>query len=109
MRHIRQQGVARTRPLSCHETSAQDFLLCLSPDRCQTNFPEISCRSSGEVRVQTPCCPYSPEHFHTMVAVSYKPFSVPSKYFERNARRKNGREGQRKDRYTGKEKIRRRR
>jgi hypothetical protein len=27
-----------------------------------------------------------------MIAVSYKPFSVPSKYFERNARRKNGRE-----------------
>ena len=41
-----------------------------------------------------------------MVAVSYKPFSVPSKYFERCARRKNGREGQRKDRYTGKEKTR---
>src|SRR5580693_9477804 len=41
-----------------------------------------------------------------MVAVSYKQFSVPSKYFERNARRKNGREGQRKDRYTGKEKTR---
>src|SRR6266851_1159501 len=32
-----------------------------------------------------------------------------SKYFERNARRKNGREDQRKDRYTGKEKTRRRR
>src|SRR6266851_2916920 len=30
---------------------------------------------------------------------------VPWKYFERNARRKNGREGQRKDRYTGKEKT----
>jgi SnoaL-like domain len=39
-----------------------------------------------------------------MVAVSYKPFSVPSKYFERNARRKNGREAQRKHRYIGKEK-----
>src|ERR1700720_387237 len=38
-----------------------------------------------------------------MVAVSYKPFSVPSKYFEKNARRKNGREGQRKDCYAGKE------
>jgi hypothetical protein len=33
-----------------------------------------------------------------MVAVSYKPFSVPSMYFEKNARRKNGREAQRKDR-----------
>jgi hypothetical protein len=49
-----------------------------------------------------------------MVAVSNKTFSVPSKYFERNARRKNGREGQRKegqekDRYTGKEKRRERR
>jgi len=41
-----------------------------------------------------------------MIAVSYKPFSVPYEYFERNARRKNGREGQRKDRYTGKEKTR---
>jgi hypothetical protein len=39
-----------------------------------------------------------------MVGVSYKPFSVPSKYFERNARRKYGREAQRKDRYTGEEK-----
>lgn len=38
-----------------------------------------------------------------MVAVSYKPFSVPSKYFERNARRENGREGQREDRETGKD------
>jgi hypothetical protein len=49
-----------------------------------------------------------------MVAVSYKPFYVPSKYLERTARRKNGREGQRKegqrkDRYTGKEKTRGRR
>jgi hypothetical protein len=44
-----------------------------------------------------------------MVAVSYKPFSVPSKYFERNARRKNGREGQRKGRYAGKEKTKERR
>src|SRR5260370_21689401 len=35
-----------------------------------------------------------------------KPLSVPSKYFERNGRRKNGREGYRKDRYTGKEKTR---
>src|SRR3984885_5432366 len=35
-----------------------------------------------------------------MVAVSYKPFSAPSKYFERNARRKNGREAQGKDGYT---------
>jgi hypothetical protein len=26
-----------------------------------------------------------------MLAVSYKPFSVPSQYSERNARRKNGR------------------
>jgi hypothetical protein len=43
-----------------------------------------------------------------IVAVSYKPFSVPSKYLERNARRKNGWEGQRKDRYTGKEKTRER-
>src|SRR5258708_4255799 len=60
MRHIRQQGGARTRPLSGHETSAQDFLLCPGPDRGRTNLPEISCRSSGEVRVQTPCCPYSP-------------------------------------------------
>jgi ketosteroid isomerase-like protein len=34
-----------------------------------------------------------------MVAVSYKPFSVHSKYFERNARRKSGREAQRKDRH----------
>ena len=54
--------------------------------------------------------PFSrPYRFHTMVAVSYKPFSVPSKYFERDARRTNGREGQRKDRYTGKEKTRERR
>jgi hypothetical protein len=49
-----------------------------------------------------------------MIAVSYKPSSVPSKYFDRNARRKNGREGQRKeaqrkDRYAGKEKRRERR
>jgi hypothetical protein len=43
-----------------------------------------------------------------MVAVSYKQFSVPPKYFERNARRKNGREGQRKDRHTGKGKTRER-
>jgi hypothetical protein len=43
-----------------------------------------------------------------MVAVSYKPFSVPSKYFERNAIRKNGQKGQREDGYTGKEKTRRR-
>src|SRR5580700_10238634 len=42
--------------------------------------------------------------FILWVAVSYKPFSVPSKYFERNARRKNGRGAQRKDRYPGKEK-----
>jgi hypothetical protein len=45
----------------------------------------------------------------TIVAVSYKPFYVPSKYFERNARRKNGREGERKDLYAGKEKTRGRR
>jgi len=44
-----------------------------------------------------------------MIAVSYKPFSTPARYFERNARRKNGREGQREDRYTGKEKRRDRR
>jgi hypothetical protein len=46
-----------------------------------------------------------------MVAVSYKPFSVPSKYFERNARgRTAGKvKGERKDRYTGKEKTRGRR
>src|ERR1700674_1825869 len=36
MRHIRQQGVARTRPLSCHETSARDFRLCPGPDRGRT-------------------------------------------------------------------------
>jgi hypothetical protein len=43
-----------------------------------------------------------------MIAVSYKPFSVPSKYLDRNARRKNGREGQRKDRYTAKRRRERR-
>jgi hypothetical protein len=37
----------------------------------------------------------SPLAFHTMVAVSYKLFSVPFKYFGRNTRRKNGRESQR--------------
>jgi hypothetical protein len=49
------------------------------------------------------------KHTSTIVAVSYKPFYVPSKYFERNARRKNGREGERKDFYAGKEKTRGRR
>jgi hypothetical protein len=43
-----------------------------------------------------------------MIAVSYKPFSVPYKYFERNAGGRMAREGQRKDRYTGKEKTRER-
>jgi hypothetical protein len=41
-----------------------------------------------------------------MVAVSYKPFYVPSKYFERNARRKNGREAQRKIVTLAKRKVR---
>src|SRR5882672_3941230 len=48
MRHIRRQGVARTRPLSCHETSAQHFPLC----RVQIGAKPISQRFPVEAQAK---------------------------------------------------------
>src|SRR6267142_1520168 len=79
-------------------------LLCAAFIPCAERNSNVSDPSETCI-CRPPFAALSHSVFRLWVAVSYKPFSVPSKYFERSARRKNGREAQRKNRYTGKEKT----
>src|SRR5580698_7265872 len=77
-------------------------LLCAAFMPCGERNSNVS--GPSETRIcRPPFAALAHSVFVQWVAVLYKPFYVPSKYFGRNARRKNGREAQRKYRCTGKE------